>query len=108
MSNRRRFLARLLIVAAALGAVLVLSGCGGRAPAAAEKKTVADYFPIRIGDRAARLQVAVLDPEQQRGLMERTALGADDGMIFVYAQPRQMSFWMRNTLIPLDMGFFDG
>ena len=39
--------------------------------------------------------------------MDRPSLGADDGMIFVYAEPRQMSFWMHNTLIPLDIGFFD-
>ncbi len=101
----RRLLPRLMILCAAFAAVLLLPGCRGEKPA--ENKTVADYFPIRIGDRAARLQVAVLDLEQQRGLMDRPALGAEDGMIFVYRQPREMSFWMRNTLIPLDIGFFD-
>lgn len=71
------------------------------------EKTVADYFPVKIGERVARLQFAVLPNEQQRGLMERALLGTNDGMIFIYREPQQMSFWMRNTLVPLDIGFFD-
>ncbi len=101
----RRLLARLLIVSAAFAAVVVLPGCGAEKPA--ETKSAADYFPIKLGDRMVRLQLAVLPGEQQRGLMERATLGADDGMLFLYRQPQQMSFWMRNTLIPLDIGFFD-
>ena len=106
MPNIRRLLPRLLIVSAAFVAVVVLSGCG-REEKPAEVKTVAEYFPMRIGESAVRLQVAVQQPEQQRGLMDRPSLAADDGMLFVYAEPRQMSFWMHNTLIPLDIGFFD-
>jgi uncharacterized protein len=106
MSTTRRLLSRLMIVCAVLSAGIALPGCGSDEKPA-ETKTVADYFPIRIGDREVRLQVAVLQAEQQRGLMERPSLGVEDGMIFVYQAPQQMSFWMRNTLIPLDIGFFD-
>lgn len=38
--------------------------------------------------------------------MDRHDLGRDDGMIFIYESPQQMSFWMRNTPTPLDIGFF--
>lgn len=55
-----------------------------------------------------RMQLAVRPAEMQRGLMQRTDLGKDDGMIFVYDKPQQMHFWMRNTPTPLDIGFFDG
>ena len=106
MSNIRRLLPCLLIVSAACAAAAAMSGCAREAKPA-EVKTVAEYFAMTIGDRPARLQVAVLQAEQQRGLMDRASLGNDDGMLFVYAQPRQMSFWMHNTLIPLDIGFFD-
>lgn len=106
MSKLRRVLVPLSFGLAVLGALAVLPGCGGE-PAVAEEKTMADYFALKIGGQPVRLQIAVRQGEQQRGLMERTALGADEGMVFVYARPQQMSFWMRNTLLPLDIGFFD-
>lgn len=52
------------------------------------------------------MQLAVRPVEMQRGLMERRDLGTDDGMIFLYDKPQQMTFWMRNTPTPLDIGFF--
>lgn len=52
-----------------------------------------------------RVEVAQSAPEQARGLMFRTAMGADEGMIFPMNPPRGASFWMRNTVIPLDLVF---
>lgn len=50
-----------------------------------------------------QVEVARSEPEQQKGLMFRTAMGADEGMIFPMKPPRYASFWMRNTVIPLDI-----
>ena len=89
-----------------------LTGCGkgstATATAAAQTapKTAADYFPIKVGEKTVRMQFAVRPSEMQRGLMERRDLARDDGMIFVYEKPQQMSFWMRNTPTALDIGFF--
>ncbi|WP_052361493.1 DUF192 domain-containing protein [Geminisphaera colitermitum] len=47
------------------------------------------------------------EAEQRHGLMGRTDLGNDDGTIFIYTLPQRMSFWMRDTPTPLDIGFFD-
>jgi uncharacterized membrane protein (UPF0127 family) len=52
-----------------------------------------------------RVEVAASDQEQQRGLMFRTEMGADEGMIFPKEPAQMRSFWMRNTVIPLDMVF---
>ena len=52
-----------------------------------------------------RVEVARTGPEQEKGLMFRTALGADEGMIFPMEAPRLASFWMKNTVIPLDILF---
>jgi uncharacterized membrane protein (UPF0127 family) len=47
-----------------------------------------------------------LTPEQQTiGLMFRTAVPPNEGMIFDWGAPRESSMWMRNTLVPLDMLF---
>ncbi len=62
---------------------------------------------IRSGAKSHRFLVEVArTPEQQaRGLMHRQSLAPDRGMIFPRAQPEPASFWMKNTLIPLDMIF---
>lgn len=52
-----------------------------------------------------RVEVARTSQDQAKGLMFRTAMGADEGMIFPMDPPRGASFWMRNTVIPLDIIF---
>lgn len=55
------------------------------------------------GEHAFRVEVAETPAEQARGLMFRTELAPDEGMIFPYDPPRQASFWMKNTPLPLDI-----
>lgn len=52
-----------------------------------------------------RVEVARSPQEQARGLMFRTAMGANEGMLFPYDQPRVLSFWMKNTVLSLDLIF---
>ena len=54
---------------------------------------------------AFRVEVARTGAEQEKGLMFRTAMGADEGMIFPMEPARQASFWMKNTVIALDLVF---
>lgn len=83
-------------------------GACAKDKAAAPKgnRTVSDFFPISVGGKTVRMQLAVRPAEMQRGLMERRDLGRDDGMLFIYDQPQALQFWMRNTPTPLDIGFF--
>lgn len=57
------------------------------------------------GDHLLTVELAETEPQRQRGLMYRTALKPDHGMIFDLGAPRPASMWMANTLIPLDMIF---
>jgi uncharacterized membrane protein (UPF0127 family) len=56
---------------------------------------------------ALTVEIASKDGERQKGLMFRKQLADDEGMIFLFATERYNSFWMHNTLIPLDMFFID-
>ena len=59
--------------------------------------------------REVRVRVEIADDyfEITRGLMYRTALAENQGMLFVYAEEQELSLWMKNTLIPLSAAFMD-
>ncbi|MEM9975478.1 MAG: DUF192 domain-containing protein [Pseudomonadota bacterium] len=68
-----------------------------------------DQVQIRGDFGQARFSVEVADEpaERARGLMNRPSMPMSAGMLFVYDGPRRAQFWMKNTLIPLDMIFTD-
>ncbi len=90
--------------------LFVLAGCGDAHKQAREEtvavKSIDERFPIKVGDRMVQMQVVGDRKEMERGLMDRKTMGADEGMLFVYDLPQQMNFWMHDTDIPLNIGFF--
>lgn len=62
---------------------------------------------LRVGDSALRAEYARSPAERERGLMERTELAADRGMLFRFDEVRRHCLWMKNTPLPLSAAFMD-
>ncbi|RYE10014.1 MAG: DUF192 domain-containing protein [Hyphomicrobiales bacterium] len=89
-------------MAFALVALAVLSACSGAGGTASEDRAV---LHTASGDYAFSIEIADDREERAKGLMFRTELKPDAGMLFDYGTEQLTSFWMQNTLIPLDMIF---
>lgn len=75
----------------------------------AEAACAPDRLDLRWDGGRESFAVEVADDAEERaqGLMFRSAMSPASGMLFVYDGPRRVQFWMKNTLIPLDMVFAD-
>lgn len=62
---------------------------------------------LRLGEHELQAEYAVTADERQRGLMERTELAADSGMLFRFDEVRRHCLWMKDTPLPLSAAFFD-
>jgi uncharacterized membrane protein (UPF0127 family) len=92
----------ILIGLLALGLVALAAGvgCGG-----GDDSAVVVLRPEGRPEVSVRVELARTGQEHSRGLMFREHLDADAGMLFLYDKEDILRFWMRNTLIPLDMLF---
>ena len=93
---------------AAMALALVATACGSRSVAQSDAVApVTVPLTIKSGAKshAFKVELARTNEEQAKGLMFRESLAPDRGMIFPMIPVREASFWMKNTVIPLDIIF---
>lgn len=78
--------------------LLILQGCG---------RTGSDEYTVCFGEHCFDVEVAFNARERARGMMFREDLDSDRGMLFIFEREGIYPFWMKNTLIPLDIIWLD-
>jgi uncharacterized protein len=81
--------------------LMALAACGG------ESAGPRALIETGSGNVVVHVEVADTEAERERGLMGRSTLGADAGMVFVFPESVRGAFWMKDTLIPLSIAFYD-
>jgi uncharacterized protein len=110
--------ARALLLALLIAAVAGCGGGGNGNGGEAERTTTGTatgpvfergtvVLESERGDVELEVEIAETPVQQQLGLMHRESLASEAGMVFLFAKETRGGFWMKNTLIPLSIAFFD-
>ena len=85
---------------------LLFSSCKKGTSEKQNKPSEQQYFFFHIGKTKIKAELAILPEERQRGLMFRKKMEPGTGMLFIFEYGEPQKFWMKNTRIPLDIGYF--
>lgn len=77
------------------------------APVALASSSLAPLQTLKVGSHTVQIELACTAEEQQLGLMHRDKLPQHQGMLFVFDRERPLSFWMKNTRIPLSIAYIN-
>lgn len=91
------------LLSTAFGVVLVLAAAAAHGQAGPQGRL--PTVKITAGMHVIQAEVAATPEQQMTGMMFRTQMGTNEGMLFVNDEPGVRCFWMRNTLIPLTIAF---
>lgn len=90
-----------------LAAFMLVLGCSACAATPAPKSSRPPTHAVVLHGHQFSVELATTPATRARGLMQRTQLAADHGMLFVFSRQMPQTFWMKDTLIPLDILYFD-
>lgn len=72
-----------------------------------DPQSALELRPITVGSAHLVVEIAETHKDRQRGLMHRSSMPEERGMLFIFDEPQPLCFWMRNTLIPLSIAYLD-
>ncbi len=87
--------------------LFVLFSAFSSAPVFAQSQIHFETKKMKLGKAVIKVEIADTSERQARGLMYRRELKDGHGMLFIFPIERTQSFWMKNTFVPLDIGFFN-
>jgi uncharacterized membrane protein (UPF0127 family) len=96
----------IILIAIILATLFILIGWAGSVNQTDNPEAIITFDPPE-GKISFKCEVADTQPERAKGLMNRESLDSDRGMLFIFESSENVSFWMKNTLIPLDIIFID-
>jgi uncharacterized membrane protein (UPF0127 family) len=106
MRPKRRHSAAIMRLLFIFAMALALAG---QSPALAETLASFPHGELSIASASGRhdftVELALEPAQQEQGLMFRRTMEPNAGMLFVYSHPQEISMWMKNTILPLDMVF---
>ena len=103
----RRALVALAVPLVSFIAVAPLAAHAQQMPPGAKQPADFPHTKLTAGMFVIDAAVAANDPDREQGLMYRTKLAPNEGMLFVFNETAVHCFWMKNTLIPLSIAFLD-
>jgi uncharacterized membrane protein (UPF0127 family) len=103
MAPRRLLILLLLVLVAAAAVVLAIGSITG----CREMSTGPDLEVVTIEGTDFKLEVSADMPSRTRGLMDRTSIPADGGMLFIFPDAAHRSFWMKDCVVDMDLIFLD-
>jgi uncharacterized membrane protein (UPF0127 family) len=98
---------RYVVLLVLLSAFFLISGRGRTARENTTVESAGDMVALGINGRLLRVEVARTPAARRKGLMYRESLGENEGMLFVFEDDRVLTFWMKNTGIPLSIAFLE-
>lgn len=89
--------------------VMLITGCNRSKPENSNLPPHAlgplQTITLELAGQPVEIEVAITQPERSQGLMYRESMPENHGMLFVFERPEYLSFWMKNTKIPLSIAF---
>jgi uncharacterized membrane protein (UPF0127 family) len=101
-TNKKRIISLIIVIIVIIAGYLVFYSQFGED---VEEKAIVTFYSEEETNLKVTCEIADSNSEILEGLMHRENLPEDSGMLFVYETPQNVSFWMKNTRIPLDMIF---